>query len=188
MPISDTQMYTHKFDGVKSWFGDWIIDFQAKLSSNVTIAVYAGRCVSLNSSGEFETGCQGNDMPFFVNNTGGSQAPSSGNPSANGYWNAMHASTLSGVAGINNFEAETTEYDTAQTYLPNQLLRAIKANTTQATGGLLTNQSVVKTQQATPANATAIVGQVSRAPRKTDFTQPTVLAFWLLNVHGADGL
>lgn len=188
MPISDTQMYTHKFDGVKSWFGDWIIDFQAKLSSNVSIVVYAGRCLHLNSAGEWEMGATGHDMPFFVNNTAGSQAPSSGNPSANGYWYALHAATISGVAAVNNFEAETTEYDTALTYLPNQLLRAIASNSVQATGGRLTNASVVKPESASAATSTACVGLVSRAPRKTDFTQPNVLAFWMLYKAGATGL
>lgn len=188
MPIDDTQMYTHKFDGVKSWFGDWIIDFTAKLSSNVTIVVHAGRCVSLNASGQFETGCVGAAMPLFINNTGGSGAPSSGNRSANGYWHAMHAATLSGVTANNGFEAETTEFDPARTYLPNQQLRAIVANTNQTTGGRLTNEGVVRPESASPQLATAVVGVVSKPPAKTDFTQPSVLAFWMTYKPGADGL
>lgn len=186
MPISDTQMYTHKFDGVKSWFGDWIIDFQARLSADVTITVYEGRCMHLDADGEFAMGVTGNQMGMFA--SVGSDRPSVGNPSSSGYWYAAHAGRMNGVCANNGFEAETTEYDTAQTYLPNQFLRAIADDTNQTTGGRLTNQGGTARASATPANATAFVGLVSRPPAKTSFDQPNVLAFWMLYEPGASGL
>jgi hypothetical protein len=41
------------------------------------------------------------------------------------------------------YELFTTEFDTTQSYAPNQPLRAPVGNTTAGTGGLLTNQGVV---------------------------------------------
>lgn len=182
----DTQMYTHIFDAVKGWYGGWVVDFQAPLSDNVTVDVYAGRCMHINDDGEFELGAVGDQMPIFC--TSPSTAPSVGNPSPSGYWYGINGGILSGVCSISGVEIETTEYDTAQTYLPNQQLRAIAANGNQTTGGRLTNQGVVKVASGSAATATAVVGVVSKAPHKQSFEKPNVLSFWAIYSPGAAGL
>lgn len=182
----DTQMYEHTFDGVKGWFGEWVVDFQARLSADVSIVAYVGRCVHLNDDGDFEMGAVGYQMPMFL--TVGSNYPSAGNSSPSGRWYAVHGARLSAVVAVSGLEVETTEFDSDQTYLPNQPLRAIASNSDQTTGGRLTNAGVVKAESATPASATAIVGIVSRAARKVQGDRNTVLAFWPVFKPGAGSL
>lgn len=180
------QMFDHTLDAPKGWFHMAALDFAAKLSSNVTITAYQGRCVHLNDDGEFEMGCVGDQMPIFLlQNSDDSDVSNSGGT----LWYPIGPTgTLNGLVAKGAYELETTEYDDDQTYLPNQPLRAIASNSNQTTGGRLTNQGVVKTQSATPENATAIVGHVSRPPRKRQSDRKKVLAFWPGHYPGADGL
>jgi hypothetical protein len=180
------QMHTHSLDAVKGWFQMAALDFTAKVSSNVTITLYAGRCVHLNDDGEFETGCLGDQVPMFLLHN--SDDPVIENDGAPVWYSTGPEGDMTGLVALGAYELETTEYDTDQTYLPNEPLRAIAANTTQATGGRLTNQGVVKVQSATPASATAIVGHVSRPPRKRQSDRSEVLAFWPGHYPGASGL
>ena len=60
------QMFDHTLDAIKGWFHMAALDYTAKLSSEVTVNVYAGRCVHLNATGEFELGCKGSEMPIFL--------------------------------------------------------------------------------------------------------------------------
>jgi hypothetical protein len=183
------QMFDHTLDAVKGWFHMAALDFTAKLSDNVTITAYAGRCVSLNNDGEFEMGVTGSKMPIFllqnstdadVQNAGGSV-----------WYPISPEGNLTGLVAKGAYELETTEFDTAQTYYPNDYLRAVASNSNQTTGGRLTNQSVVALENATSlsgsTNPTAIVGVVSRAPRKRQTDRNTVLAFWPVYKPGKTG-
>jgi hypothetical protein len=183
------QMFDHTLDAVKGWFHMAALDFTAKLSSNVTITAYAGRCVHLNSDGEFEMGVQGNQMPIFllqsstdsdVSNAGGT------------LWYPISPSgNLTGLVAKGAYELETTEFDGNQTYAPNDYLRAVASNSDQTTGGRLTNQSVVTLENSTSlsssTNPTAVVGVVSRAKRKRQSDRNYVLSFWPIYKPGKTG-
>lgn len=185
--MDDTQMWQHSLDAVKGWFDMSSLDFCAKMSSSVTITAYAGRVVHLNDDGEFEMGCTGDQMAIFL--LWNSNQPSVSNASANNHWFPIGPTgTNTGLVATGAYELETTEYDTDQTYLPNQPLRAVASNTNQTTGGRLTNQGVVRRASATPQLATAICGIVSREPRKRQSDREEVLSFWPVYEPGASGL
>lgn len=180
------QMFDHTLDAPKGWFHMAALDFPAKLSSEVTIDAYAGRCVHLNADGEFEMGCVGDQMPIFllqnsydadVDNYGGT------------YWYPIGPTgTINGLVGKGAYMLETTEFDPDQEYAPNDPLRAIASNSNQTTGGRLTNQGVVKVASGTPAAATAVVGHVAIPPRKRQSDRKKVLCFWPGHHPGAAGL
>jgi hypothetical protein len=79
------------------------------------------------------------------------------------------------------YELETTEFDSTQTYLYNQPLRAPSGNSSGAYpgSGQLTNQSCTLFRQTnTPqTSSTAVCGLVSRGVFKNSYGQ-AVIAFW----------
>lgn len=189
------QMFAHTLDAVKGWFHMAALDFTAKLSDNVTITAYAGRCVHLNNDGEFEMGVTGSQMPIFLlQNSTDSDVANSGDSNGNGgaLWYPIGPDgNLTGLVAKGAYELETTEFDTAQTYYPNDYLKAVASNSNQTTGGRLTNQSIVTLENSSSlsssTNPTAIVGVVSRAPRKRQSDRNTVLAFWPVYKPGKTG-
>lgn len=172
------QSYTHELAFIRGWFQDTAVQFRAKVSANVTFTLKAGRCVHLNSAGELETGCAGKQMPMFIM---GSQDAYDVTPIDADFDEWVQGTPLQEVdciVGNGAYELSTTEYDTAQTYLRNDLLRAPVANTTAATGGKLTNQSVVWATAAAGNEWTTTVGVVSTPPAKRIPTRIDVLRFW----------
>jgi hypothetical protein len=95
---------------------------------------------------------------------------------------------LMALVAIGGYELETTEFDTAQTYTPNQLLRAVTSNT-DANGGKLTNQDASGGQAfATSAPLTrytdSTVGVVSRG-NYINKNGKRCLAFWPVYLPGS---
>jgi hypothetical protein len=136
------------------------------VSSNVTITLYPGRCVSLNASNEWETGCASGRKPYFVQNfSDGSDAMNDANDWGH---SAIPSSTalVTALAGQPGLEFATTEYDRDQTYAIGDPVTATVANTTQATGGRLTNQGIA---------AGNIVGRVSRPVQRRQPDRPLML-------------
>lgn len=185
------EMFDHTLDAIKGWFHMAALDFTAPLSAEVTIdPVYAGRCVHLNDDLEFEMGCTGNQMPLFI-------FQSSDDPDVSRDFGGREGGAVSPSGNINAwvgkgaYELATTEFDSAQTYLPNQPLRAIADNDNATTGGRLTNQSVVTVASLlasgpTAGSVTAIVGHVSRGVY-TNSHKKSVLAFWPGHYPGREG-
>lgn len=166
------QMFDHTLDALKGWPCPTALDFVAKLSPNVTFTnpVPAGRCVH-NTAVGFEMGCAGNMMPIFL--LQGSADFDVANANAN--WTAIApVGWMSGLVAIGGYELSTTEFDTTQTYAPNDHLKAILDNATDATGGTLTNQALGTLYGATGVNR---VGVVSRG-KSTNAYGKSVLAFW----------
>lgn len=100
----------------------------------------SGRCVTINSNGEFIAGNGGNKraMPLFL--LLGTNMPSvwnSGTVSGVTKWVAMHGRGEGAVAVVatGGFEVQTTEFDTTRSYSVNDALTADN-------NGVLTNQSV----------------------------------------------
>ena len=184
------QMFDHTLDAIKGWFHMAALDYTAKLSSDVTVTtVYAGRCVHLNATGEFELGCQGSQMPIFilqnsddndVSNTGGTT-----------WYPIGPTGVITGLVAKGSYELETTEFDTARTYAPNDFLRCKSSSNSSADGGLLTNNGVVTLENSSSlsssTNPTAVVGVVSRGVRKRQSDRNNVLAFWPTYKPGKSG-
>lgn len=180
------QMFDHTLDAPKGWFHMAALDFPAKLSADVSITAYAGRCVHLNADGEFEMGVVGDQMGIFLlQNSDDSDVSNSGGT----LWYPIGPTgTINGLVATGAYMLETTEFDPDQDYLPNEHLRAIASNSNQTTGGRLTNQGVVKVASASAATATAVVGVVAIPPRKRQSDRHEVLAFWPIYLPGATGL
>lgn len=179
------QMTAHTLDAKKGWPNMAAVDFRAKLSANVTIdPFYAGRCVYLNASGEYETGCPAGatskvNMPIWifqnsddpdVANDGGITGSSSDDP---GGWIAIApVGYIMGLVGAGAYELETTEFEPESTlgtsYAPGDCLQAVNANTTALTGGRMTKGT---------RYTDMIVGTVSRAVTQNAHGK-NVLAFW----------
>lgn len=179
------QMFDHTLDAIKGWFHMAALDFSAKLSSNVTIdTVYAGRCVHLNSDGEFELGCLGSQMPIFLlQNSDDNDVANSGSTR---WYPVGPTGVLTGLVAKGAYELETTEFDSANTYAPNEYLRCKSSSNSSTDGGLLTNASVSVLEDG-GSNPTAIVGVVSRGVRKRQSDRNNVLAFWPIYKPGKTG-
>lgn len=172
------QMTDNTLEALKGWPSQSAVDFVAKISANVTFDVPAGRCMSLNASGELETGIPAVSpagkkimMPIFLfpNATDPDVANPGGNGSSVNGWQAIAPTgAVMGLVGTGAYELETTEYLASDTYAPNSALRSVQANTTLATGGRLS--------LGTPYTD-AIVGIASRAVR-TNHHGVGVLSFW----------
>lgn len=180
------QMFDNFLNPLKGWWDGHALDFRAKISANVTFDLPAGRTVHLNSSGELETGCVAYQMALFtfagaadfdVNSTGSSQ------------WTPQTPSGyVTCLVATGGYELETTEFNTALTYARNDLLKAPVANTTLATGGVLTNDTVTPaSNQSNPSStAGAVCGVVSRG-KYTNALGKSVLAFWPVWYPGRSG-
>ena len=179
-------MYEQALTPLKGWFEPSALDYAAKLSANVTIVLYSGRVAHLNASGELETGISGTTMPLFVfqNSTDFDVS----NPGTTAKGNFVHrpiapTGVINCLVATGAYELQSTEYDTGETYAPNQLLQAPTANTTQATGGVLTNQrpgggGLVRQY------TDAACGVVSRGTSKNEHEQD-VIEFWPIYLPAA---
>lgn len=179
------QMFDHTLDAIKGWFHMAALDYTAKLSANVTVSiVYAGRCVHVNSAGEFEVGALGSQMPIFLlQNSDDNDVANSGGTT---WYPIGPTGVLTGLVGSGSYELETTEFDSALTYVPNDYLRCKSSANDSANGGLLTNASTVAAE-AGSGNPTNIVGVVSRGVRKRQSDRNNVLAFWTVYKPGKAG-
>lgn len=179
------QMFDHTLDAVKGWFHMAALDFTAKLSDTETVTAYAGRVVHLDDDGEFVLGCKGSQMPIFLlQNEGDSDVSNAGGTT---WYPIGPDGNMTGLVGKGAYELETTEYDSssATDYVPNQLLKAISTDA-NADKGKLTNESI-STLENGGSNPTAIVGVVSRAPRKRQSDRSLVLSFWPVYKPGKTG-
>ena len=177
------QMFDHTLDAIKGWFQMAALDFTAKISANVTVSVYAGRCAHINSVGEFELGCTGSMMPIFLLQNGTDNDVS--NDGGTTWYPIGPTGTITGLVGSGSYELETTEFDSANTYAPNEYLRCKSSSQSSTDGGLLTNANTVAAE-AGSGNPTNIVGVVSRGVRKRQSDRNNVLAFWTVYKPGKD--
>jgi len=184
--VAPSLMFEHGIDVAKGWFHPAALDFSTKLSANVTFEVARGRVVHLNSAGEFEMGIGATDMAIFLLN--GSDDFDVSNPGTTPSGLFMHQSIapagfMSGIVATGSYEIEDTEFDDTLSYAPGDLLTATADNTTEATGGVLTNAGSGGggdvEQFADPA-----CGVVSRG-RFVNAHGVPVLAFWPIYLPGA---
>lgn len=194
-----SQMFKHTLNPLKGWPSPVALDFVGQLHSAVTISpLPAGRCVHIHSvtaitagygpgpaTGKggvplLKTGVIAKQMGLFTFQ--GSQDfdvanPASSTTNSNGTiddWFAVGpVGNVMCLVANGSYELETTEFDTAQTYAPNDPLRAV-SNDTDATdgtgGGCLTNQGIT-------FGTNAYVGVVSRGVYTNAYGK-SALAFW----------
>lgn len=174
------QMTAHTLEAHKGWPSQHAVDFTAKISANVTIdPVFAGRCVHLNASGEFEMGLpdviNAGHMPMFlwqnsddpdVSNPGGDPATEAG------VWVAVApVGWITALPAAGAYELASTEFEpeaTAGTYNPGDTLTATPDNTDAVTGGRITKGT---------AYAKPLCGVVSRGVKKNSHGK-NELSFW----------
>jgi hypothetical protein len=176
-------MFEHTLNAVKGWFSPSALDFSTKLSANVMIdPVYEGSVVHLNADSEFEMGVAGNQMAMFLIQD--STDPDATTPSVEG----TDEVALTALVATGGYELQSTEYNAARTYAPNDLLTAVASNTVAATGGVLDNRNAsnaVLTPPWVPAGTTrAICGVVSRGVKDNSHGQ-NALCFWPVWLPGA---
>lgn len=179
------QMTAHTLEAPKGWPSPHAVDFRARVSANVDIdPFFAGRCVHLNGSGEYETGVpaggagvghmaiftfQNSDDPD-VANPGGITGQESDEP---GGWMAVAPTGyLMGLVAAGAYELETTEFEPegsiGSAYAPGHTLRAIQSDADAVIGGRITKGI----QYMHP-----IVGVVSRAVFQNSHGR-NALPFW----------
>lgn len=171
------QMFDHTLDGLKGFPRPTALDFATILSANVTLSrVNAGVCVHVNSVGQFELGVQLLQMPLFTLQNSDDFDVSN----ANAAWTPIAPKgVMNALVATGAYELETTEFDTAQTYTPNDHLTAVLSNSA-SNGGSLTNQSLGTLYGSGMVNR---VGVVSRGKRTNSYGK-TVLAFWPVYLPG----
>ena len=174
MATAPDLMFEHALTPLHGWLDPQSsLVFNAKISSNVTFTIPSGRVMHLNSVGEAETGIAGKAMALF--NFPGAGHFDVSNPGTTAKGNFMHRAissqgVMTFLVASGGFELETTEFDSNQTYNINDTLTAAVANTTAATGGVLTNNN------ATPYTH-PVCGVVSRGTYKNEH-DVDVLGFW----------
>lgn len=138
-----TQMFEQTLDAPKGWFHLSALDKSAPLNSTLlaaATAVPAGRVASLNAAGEFVLGLDVNvAMPIFL--WQGKDHPDVSNCGVSPTTSISHwvgispTGVMSGLVATGGYELQTTEFDTDQTYAPNDLL-------TCDASGILTNSGI----------------------------------------------
>jgi hypothetical protein len=192
------QMFAHCLNYLKGWFEAAALDFAAKLSSTVdnTATPYGGRVLHLNSSGAFEMGAKGIQMPIFahqgwlendVANYGGAAT------SPYGWQSIAPTGVQSGLVAKGAYELATTEFYQADgvAYAPNDLLKAPTED--QITGADKSAAGMLFGRKYWPGggNATftlgtdSFCGQVSRGIMPPEYNHRTpALALWPIGWYG----
>lgn len=178
LPRHHQQMTEHTLEAPKGWPSPSAVDIVAKFCPTQLAAVtggvaYAGRTAHLNSSGNYEFGVTDRSMAMwlFQNSDDPDVSNDGGAPATDvGAWQAVApVGGIMALVAAGAYELATTEFDTAQTYAPNDTLTAA-TGTTLATCGVLTNQSAVP-------YTNPVCGVVSRG-KTTNAHGKSELWFW----------
>lgn len=160
------------------------LDVAGKMHSSVTVdPVPAGRVVhiaAVDSSGKlpvalFKPGANGKAMPIFLFN--GTNSYDVSNPGGTRWYAGSPSGVLTGVVATGGWELETTEFDSAQSYPPNTLLRAIRSDSA-ANAGMLTSAGVT-------LYTNLVVGCVSFGVYRNHHGR-NVLRFWPVYLPGSE--
>lgn len=172
------KMTTHTLNPAKGWPRPSALDFATTFNTTQLAAItggvaFAGRCVHLDSAGQYRFGVANRQMAMFIfQNSDDADVSNYGGDAATevGVWVATAPTgKMMALVAVGAYELETTEFDDTQAYAPNQTLTAA-TGTTLATAGVLTNQSAVP-------YTNAVCGVVSRGELTNSFGKQ-VLCFW----------
>jgi hypothetical protein len=183
MTVAPDLPFEHGLDIKKGWFDMASLDYSAKLGT-VGYTLPRGRVVHLEVVGGQEVflpGVRTTDMAIFLLNGSNDADVYNAGTTASGKFVQQAVSPtgkLSGVVATGGYEIDSTEFVTARTYAPGDLLTAPTgaASGDAATGGVLTNNGVV--QYVNP-----VVGVVSSGKHKNHNGIDT-LSFWCVYLPG----
>ncbi len=168
------KMTAHTLEAPKGWPSPHAVDFQAKISANVSLdPVFAGKVVHLNGDGEFEMGVSGTQMALFLfqNSDDPDVSNDGGDPATEvDVWVPISPTgKIGALVAAGAYELASTEYKAADesAMTPNAILTANTSNSTSAGGQL--EVGVISTQ--------AICGVVSRGVRTNSHGKKEVF-FW----------
>jgi hypothetical protein len=195
-PVGD---YTHALTGRKSWPALQPIDYQTSVATTDKSFAVAGRVVHLNSSGLFEAGATGFQMPMFLIRSATSFDVAT---DAHNSWGGavIPKGSLGALVACGQYELETTEFEGSVTIAPNTKLKAPDRTQTTSdvpsTGLLYTKKAwngggggaltlYTDTVCAVASFGSSFAGQ--SAPTAANYTGPykvSVLAFWPVFIPG----
>lgn len=117
------QMYDHELNPVKGWPSPYAVDKHADmvLVDDDEVA-YRGQVASLNSNAKFQLGLECAAMPIFLLNSSTDYDVVGDDYNLVGSGSGIPR--MSGIVAVGGYEVESTEYDSAETYLPNDCLTA----------------------------------------------------------------
>ncbi len=188
------QMSDLTLDAVKGWPSPHAVDFRAKFNAAQLATITgnaandpplgvapAGRCCYLNASGEYLLGCEGAAMPLwtFQNSDDPDVENPGGDPATKAHaWVAIApVGYIMALPAAGAFQLATTQFDTAQTFAPNELLYA-ENNVTINDRGKLKNTAVGGAYPATTAVGMVAIG---RTPTSANNSHGVAeLSFWPL--------
>lgn len=111
--LNPAQDYDHLLDVVSGWEGMHDLQYKAGLAPEE--AWFRGSLISLNAAGLYKAGCGDHEMPIWaINATADLDVSSDGGNTAGG--------VVGGYPATGGYELKTTEFDAAQSYLPNDFL------------------------------------------------------------------
>lgn len=183
------QMFDHMLNPAKGWPHQAALDFQARISPNVLYVMNAGQVAHINSAGELEPGVKLGQMGLFMFQGAGDLDvnPTGGTSGVFGSWTPISPSgRIMCLPAKGAYELETTEFETALSYLPGDLLYSPTGNTSgdEGTSGLLTNDGTYASGGALyTSTGNAVVGVVSRGAFTNAYGK-LVLAFWPVYLPG----
>jgi hypothetical protein len=179
-----SQMFDHALDVLAGWNANLDeLQCRAKLAAAVVKSpVYAGSCVSLNSSAEFVPGVAGHDMPIFLLNASDDFDVS--NPGGTRWQAISPTGVMSGMVACRGYEVATTEFDTTDTYAVNALLTSPTEAVVGA--GYETQAGKLYRRKSWQGGANAalvlytdpICGVVSGGGKQTNHNNVSTLSFW----------
>jgi hypothetical protein len=160
MPIlTPGQSFDHLLTVVSGYHGMHDLQYHAGVAANETWN--RGSLVSLNSAGLLKRGCGDDEMPLWAINSTADFDVSADSGNISGGVVATYPAT-------GGYELKTTEFETDQTYVPNDKL----------TAGLGVEEGNV-TRSPTMYNDRVIVGVVSKGTGTGNYNQ-RILNFWSL--------
>lgn len=174
------QMFDNFLNALKGWSPSIpiMLDFAAAISATVDFDVPAGRCMHLDTTGKFQTGCTGGQMAIFVRQASNDldvETETSDRGQA-----TFPAGIMSGLVATGGYELETTEFDTDLNYSPCDQLKAPHDNSDSTVGGVLTNAGITR-------GTTAVCGVVSRGVRVSHYKNSLkTLSFWPVYAPGSE--
>ncbi len=188
--VAERQMEAHSLNPKSAWPAPHAVMHQARLSADVTITVYAGRCLHLHSDGTLKTGVVSTQylmrppMWNFSNSDDPDITLDGGDPATEtGIYSSINAPRgtagigLNCLVGLQTFEVETTEFQSeaslGDTYDPGDALTATAADTNQTTGGRITRCT------GGIAGAEPVIGIVSH-PVTNNTAGRSILSLWTM--------
>lgn len=120
--MTAAQMYDHELNGRKGWPSPYAVDFVADVALDEGDAIYRGQVMSLDADAKLQKGLACAAMAIFALNSSADFDVVSDEGGLVG--GADGAPRMSGIVAVSAVELESTEYDDAQSYAPNQALTA----------------------------------------------------------------